>query len=164
MSRFSFLRFKSPQPEFLSRVLRDKIRRYEKKYNALTLAKNQLPPANSEDIWEDQIRPHIRRRDSDKASYKDPVNQWKDDSSSYLGEIARKSSQMNAKFLAVLGKETALIKIERKARRRKRIQERDVRNGIMTAPFGPVNKISIKPSKKKSKKSSKKSDSTKLKG
>ncbi|MCJ1286257.1 hypothetical protein MMC26_005602 [Xylographa opegraphella] len=50
------LRFKKPQSPFLSRVIRDKIRQREKRFDRLQLLKAEIPMARAEDEWDSILK------------------------------------------------------------------------------------------------------------
>ncbi|MCJ1436305.1 hypothetical protein MMC27_005683 [Xylographa pallens] len=63
------LRFKKPQSPFLSRVIRDKIRQREKRFDRSQLLKAEIDMARAEDEWDSILKHNCGIEDDDSGSW-----------------------------------------------------------------------------------------------
>ncbi|MCJ1387521.1 hypothetical protein MMC18_000364 [Xylographa bjoerkii] len=64
------LRFKKPQSPFLSRIIRDKIRQREKRFNRLQLLTGEIGMAQAEDEWDSILKRNCGIEDDSSISWK----------------------------------------------------------------------------------------------
>ena len=110
-----FLRFKKPQSPYLSRVIRDKIKRRSRRFDQLYDLEHQIVLAQEEDRWDKilyetcGLRKRTGKRHSARpASWVTAILQARDAISSTLKEETSKNAEMARKMHSIVEQEKIL--------------------------------------------------------
>ncbi|KAH8808593.1 hypothetical protein F5884DRAFT_377246 [Xylogone sp. PMI_703] len=123
-SGFAFLRFKKPQSEYLSRVLRDKLKQKINRTDAIQRIEEDLEWARAEEIWEDMVRAETGERIGDGGGWSRDLAQARHRIWTLMNARQAKDKEMASKFLEIAEKEKVLYDQERALRK----HEKNMRN------------------------------------
>ncbi|MCJ1248368.1 hypothetical protein MMC30_005585 [Trapelia coarctata] len=118
-----FLRFKKPQSPFLSRVLRDKIKLRQKRYDRIKLLEEQITLAETEDEW-DKLLTRMHGIQDDGIFSIGWVTVPRDalqDIHQKLKADYGKTKELAVKMFEIVEKEEALVKDEELERGRRKL-------------------------------------------
>jgi hypothetical protein len=122
-SQLPFVRWKKPQPPYVSRVIRDlqkqRQHRHDRRY---ALMDYFIPLAKNEDEWDERMLSLMKQQENDKektdGTWLAPMLAQLDDVSESIMEMNKKSSELAKRMLDVVNQEKQLVETEKVERRR----------------------------------------------
>ncbi|MCJ1399836.1 hypothetical protein MMC11_003039 [Xylographa trunciseda] len=106
------LRFKKPQSPFLSRVIRDKIRQREKRFDQLTKMNGEIAMAQAEDEWDSILKHNCGIEDNPELSWTTVLVSASQQIRGKIHASHLKNTELGRKMYDIVEKEKALAKEE----------------------------------------------------